>query len=118
MSWKPKMACTPGSTMRHSSSRKLAACESFTCSPVSLVTPNPPVRLRSALVIPDSRTREEIPVQPQRSVRVYVDWRGELRLAGRLHAYVEGDREWAELEPDARWRAWPHARLAAPMLAL
>lgn len=55
---------------------------------------------------------------PDRKLWVYVDWNGEPRCAGTLHAHVDGDREWAELEPDAAWLARPEAAACAPLLGL
>jgi len=49
---------------------------------------------------------------------VHVDWQGEPHLAGILHAHVEGEREWAEFEPDPRWLARAEAAAFAPMLGV
>ena len=60
----------------------------------------------------------KIPAGPDRDLFVYVEWDGVSRLAGMLHAHVEGDREWAEFEPDARWLARPEASPCAPLFGV
>jgi serine/threonine-protein kinase HipA len=60
----------------------------------------------------------KIPPGPDRKLFVHVDWQGAPRLAGVLHAHVEGEREWAEFEPDARWLARPEAAACAPLLGI
>lgn len=60
----------------------------------------------------------KIPQGPSRKLFVYVEWDGVSRLAGVLHGFVEGDRERAELEPDARWLKRPEASACAPLLGV
>ena len=55
---------------------------------------------------------------PQRSVFVHVDWQGEPHLAGILRAHEDGEREWAEFEPDPHWLARAEAAAFAPMLGV
>jgi serine/threonine-protein kinase HipA len=53
-----------------------------------------------------------------RKLWVSVDWQGVPHRAGVLHAHVEGEREWAEFEPEASWLARPEAARCAPLLGL
>ena len=64
------------------------------------------------------RSRTENSPGPGAPLRVFAEWQGKPVAAGRLHPRVEGDREWAEFEPDARFLARPEARLLAPLFAV
>src|SRR5438270_2175560 len=65
-----------------------------------------------------TRKRRNSAVEADRKLWVYVEWQAAPREAGILHAHVEGDREWATFEPDARWMERPEAALCAPLLGL
>lgn len=70
------------------------------------------------MTVPRHSREAKIPQGPGRKLFVHVDWQGTPRLAGVLHAHVEGDRECAEFEPDARFLARPEAAACAPMLGV
>jgi serine/threonine-protein kinase HipA len=57
-------------------------------------------------------------VEGDRTLWVYVEWRGTLQAVGVLQAHVQGDREHATFEPRDEWLDRPEAALCAPMMGL